>query len=299
MQPSTDARRPHAQIKLPAGLRVSALERLAGWLAALLVIVGFAATVLILLWLAGRAIAAREPPPVELFVEDSIAGTPMTGTEREFVEPGVEEFAEVERPQLADTLAAITTAVTSQQAALDEMYGADDRVGRGAGQGGRQSTGPGGEGSLDVVPRNQRWRIQYTTGSLRAYARQLDFFQIELAAFGGGREGVVYASKFAAGNPQTRELGQDEVEQRRRFTHQSGALQEFDRQLLAAAGVDAGGRIVAQFMPAKVENRLAQLEREKAKGRDLEEIQRTVFGVQSVGDGYQLIVVRQEYRPRP
>ena len=281
---------PKSNARLPEGLRVSAYDRVAGVLISLLVIVGFGVLVLVLLWLASRAMTGSVTPPVEL-LEERPAGGDTLGTSNELEEPGVEEFAEMEAPQLADTLAAVTTVVTTQQAALEDLMGASDAVGTGSGEGSRQAIGSGGDGNVNVVPRWERWKIRYATGSVTQYARQLDFFGVELAALGGGRDGVVYAAGLANGNPTTRE-GTGEDEQRLRFTWEKGTLQEFDRHLLAAAGVDVSGRIVAQFMPAEIENRLAILERDHSEGRDLEEIHRTVFGVQSAGDGYEFYVLR-------
>jgi len=41
------------------------------------------------------------------------------------------------------------------------------------------------EGPAGVVPIGQHWQIRYATDNPATYARQLDFFQIELVADGG------------------------------------------------------------------------------------------------------------------
>lgn len=275
-------------------LRVSAYDRAAGLLVSLLVIVGCFVLVLVLLWLANRAIHDNYVPPVELIEEPGGRADHALGMARELEEPGVEELADVERPQLADSLAAVTTTVTAQPATLDEMLGDNDQVGRGSGQGDSHAAGPGGEGDPEVIPRWQRWDIDFTTSSVNAYARQLDFFGIELAAFAGGPQ-VHYAKNLAAAKPQVRVVdgGGDE---RLCFFDPTGRTPEFDGQLLAKAGVDTTGRIVATFYPAALENKLALLEQEAADGRELKDIRRTVFVVQSVGGGYEFVVDRQEYR---
>ncbi len=278
----------------PADLRVSAYDRVAGLLVSLLVIVGFFVVVLVLLWLANRAIHDNYVPPVELIEEPSGRADHAPGLARELEEPGVEELADIQRPQLADSLAAVTTTVTAQPATLDEMLGDNDQVGRGSGQGDSRAGGPGGEGDPEVIPRWQRWDIDFTTSSASAYARQLDFFGVELAAFGGGPQ-VHYAKNLAAAKPQVRIVdgGGDE---RLCFYDPTGRTPLFDGELLAKAGVDVTGRIVATFYPAALENQLAVLERAAAGGRALKDIRRTVFVVQSVGDGYEFVVDRQEYR---
>jgi len=283
--------------QLPNGFRVSLYDRVAGLIIALLIIVGLAVTVLVLLWLAGRAMARNETPPVELLEERVPGGMAALGAQREFVDPGVEEFADVQTPQLADTLAAVTTAVTTQEAALDEMFGAADVVGAGQGAGHRDARGGSGQGQKEVVPRWDRFQMKLSSNSLRAYARQLDHFRIEIGVLGGGVDGITYVLNLSAPSPTTRRGFGDE--ENRLYFAQDSTLKDLDRQLLAKAGVDSAGRTIVYFVPADVENTLARLEREYAGGRPVEEIQRTVFGVQSVADGYEFYVLRQDVRPRP
>jgi hypothetical protein len=280
----------------PVDLRVSAYERVASLLIALLFIVGFLVFTLFLVWWANRAVAVNRPVEIKAVEDLAGRGDNALGIARDLEEPGVEELAEVDTPQLSDTLAAVTTAVTLQPATLDEMLGDAERVGRGQGAGDSRGEGPGGEGDGNVVPRWDRWEIRFSAGLVETYARQLDFFGIELAAMGGGKAEVEYASRLSRPQP-VRRSASGEGETRLRFAWKSGQLQEFDRQLLAKAGVDVHERVVVQFAPASLENELARLEREHSQGRDVSEIRKTVFGVESAGDGFQLTVVRQDFRP--
>src|SRR5690606_17773147 len=108
--------------------------------------------------------------------------------------------------------------------------------------------------------------------------KQLDHFKIELAALGGGKTTVDYASKLSSPNP-VRRSGKSEDEKRLYMTWRTGELIEADRQLLARAGVDTVGRVILQFYPPEAEAILADLEQKQAGDRDLREIKRTVFGV--------------------
>ena len=115
---------------------------------------------------------------------------------------------------------------------------------------------------------------------------------------GGGQSEVQYASRLSLETPQKR-TGQGENEKRLHFGWKAGRLQEFDRQLLAKAGIDVFNRVVVQFTSAALEQELARLENESLAGHDLAEVRKTVFGVESAGNGYRLLVLRQDFRPRP
>ena len=151
-----------AAVTTPANLRVSAYDRVASLLVALLVIVGFLVFTLFLLWWAKRAIAANRPVEIKAIEEFGGRDEPIAGIGRELDEPGVEELAEVEQPQLADTLAAVTTAVTLQPATIDDLLGDADNVGQGRGLGDRSTLGESGDGSKNIIPRWERWEIRFS-----------------------------------------------------------------------------------------------------------------------------------------
>jgi hypothetical protein len=292
---------PASDAPTPAtALRVSAYERVASLLVALLVLVGFSVTVIVLLWLARRAMAVNRPVPVDLVAEEGSRDDPALGVAEELEEPGVEELAELDRPQLADTLAAVTTAVSTQAGALDENFGNADVMGSGRGRGGRRGQGDGGDGDRDVIPRWHRFKLPFG-GTLAEYARQLDFFEIELGvvtALDDTSVVVDYASKLSTAAPVKRRGAADE-DQRLYFTEQDLQLRDYQKQLLAKAGIAANSTIIAMFIPAAVDQELARLELERANGRPIEEIRRTVFGIKPVGDNYSFYVMSQEYRQRP
>ena len=145
------------------------------------------------------------------------------------------------------------------------------------------------------VPREKRWSVEFAErGSLDLYARQLDFFGIELGiAFEDGR--IVYVSRLS-GAIVVREDRIDEREQRLFMSWQSGGRVKADLELLKKAGIsDTANGIPLHFYPAETEAHLARLEQEYA-GRSAEQIRRTRFRVTGEPGAFRFVVVTQRYR---
>lgn len=146
--------------------------------------------------------------------------------------------------------------------------------------------GPGDGG----VPREQRWSIVHNPGQTAdEYARQLDFFGIELATIAGGT--LQYGSHFAS-SPERRS-GSSESEHRLYFLWRGQGRKTSDVELLRRCGIEVGEGAIFQFFPEAVETALAQLE-VKFRGRQPGEIRMTRFAVVSQGGGYGFEVVSQE-----
>jgi len=135
--------------------------------------------------------------------------------------------------------------------------------------------------------------LRYESTNLQTYARQLDFFRVELAAMGGKRE-VDYAWDLAQATPQRR-TGLPKQEKRLYMTWRGGRLLEFDRQLLRQAGIETSGRC-RPILSAEVEQLLASLERSHAGNRSPKEFFKTVFGVRASGSGWEFHVIDQRFR---
>ena len=70
------------------------------------------------------------------------------------------------------------------------------KVGSKAGSGSRPLGSGPGEGG---IPRHQRWFIRFAQGSsLTEYAKQLDFFGIELGALFAAQKRLVYVKNFSS-----------------------------------------------------------------------------------------------------
>ena len=268
-------------------LKVSAYDRAASMLVAALVMVGLFVTLLFIVWLTTRVFFVPSAPEVFL-VEDEPGTTNPEGTARDINEPGIEELTDIIEPDITETLAAVTEAVSSVAASLDAVDGVMATRGKGAGDNRKRGSG-------DVVPRWQRWEIRFESTTLESYAKQLEFFGIELGALGGGRGGVDYA-QMKGGSPQQRAVNADAKDDRLYFIWQGGKLKQQDQALLQQAGVSTTGRVVCQFYPKSIENQLAVLEKQKLGSRPLRDVKRTVFGVRPAGRGYEFYVVEIDYR---
>ncbi|MCA9175051.1 MAG: hypothetical protein KDB14_11265, partial [Planctomycetales bacterium] len=125
------------------------------------------------------------------------------------------------------------------------------------------------------------------------YRRQLEFFEIELAAFGGSPT-IDYVYDLTSDPPSVRRSREPGRETRQRFTWRGGPLLEYDRELLRIAQVPTEGRVVCQFYPPRMIDELQRLE---ALGGETERCLKTVFGVRKRGEGYEFYVISQVFRP--
>ncbi|MDG2383592.1 MAG: hypothetical protein P8N76_18110 [Pirellulaceae bacterium] len=268
-------------------LKVSAYDRVSSMLVALLLMVGALVVVLFIIWLTTRVFYLPSAPEVFLVEEEPGTQNPE-GTARDINEPGIEELTDLIEPDITETLAAVTDAVSSVAASLDAVDGVMATRGKGAGDNRKRGGG-------DIIPRWQRWEIRFQSTTLDAYAKQLEFFKIELGALGGGRAGVDYA-QFDRGGLKKRSVAGDAKDERLYFIWRGGRLKQQDITLLQQAGVTTAGRVVCQFYPKDIENQLAVLEKQQMGSRALRDVKRTVFGVRPAGRGFEFYVIEIDYR---
>lgn len=272
---------------------MSSYDRAASLLIALLALVGLGVAGLVVIIYTSRVFARQEPVPVEM---EQLAGRGdhSMGLERDPEPLGVEDVPALQEPQLQAALAAVSDVVADTQARLDDAtFDGAPQASRGSGRGDNRAAGRGAEGIEEKVPRANRWEIHFDAGNLKEYARQLDAFGVELAVL--DKSGVVhYALHFTKPKPD-RKSKSPELEDRLYMSWRGGALQAADRQLLARAGIEVGERIMLQFYPAATENELALREKQYARGRDVNEIRKTIFGVRRKGDGFEFFVIDQRY----
>ncbi|MEZ6059860.1 MAG: hypothetical protein R3C19_05820 [Planctomycetaceae bacterium] len=153
-----------------------------------------------------------------------------------------------------------------------------------------------GAGLTGGTPREQRWFVQFADKSdLKSYARQLDFFNIELGvAFRDGR--IVYVRNFST-TPVVRNARISASEQRLFMNWQAGGERvKADIDLLTLAGItDVSSGIILHFYPRETEEILARLEHDYANLRP-DQIRRTYFDVARDGDGFKFEVTNQKRR---
>jgi hypothetical protein len=296
-------------------LTMSAYERTASWLIAFLWLCGSLTVCLILMWL-GQTLRF-EVKSYDLTVEEEGygRGDNPAGFARDSKAPGDPELAQLDEPAgselyevAEDQSLAPTTVIDEAVAASIAEVGdiAVDTVGtgrvagfstgRGGGEGGlgdNRPPGPLGDG-VNVIPRWDRWEIQFISTSVTAYARQLDFFGIELGAIGGKKE-IDYAKNLAKSSPDRRS-GLPKDEKRMYMAWRRGTLKAFDEQLLQRANIDTTGRLLVQFIPPDTEKLLATLELRNAGGKSVKEFYKTIFGVRQAGTGWEFFIVDQKFR---
>jgi hypothetical protein len=192
---------------------------------------------------------------------------------------------------------AVTDAVSSVPASFTSVNSNATASTQGSGRGDNRQPGPEGEGD-DIVPRFERWKLKFLARNIKDYAKQLDFYQIELGAIGGNIDGVDYA-KNLVGAPQTRRAPSGDEERLYFMWTSPGPLMKYDRRLLEKAGVRLSNRQMLKFIPKQLENMLANIELDYAKERGhnkVQEIAKTIFESRPVDGGYTFEVIEQTYR---
>lgn len=254
---------------------------------------------------------ARSTPPVRVIeVAGGGGGTPdgKVGSVEEFNVPGAaasdqmsnnqEQATEFEAPLAEARPAAVLDSVVeaNQDLAAVDLSVSSRTGGKVASGRARSKIGTGGPGfgfgpGDGGVRREDRWTILFKPGSTAdEYARQLDFFGVELAIIEENH--LVYLSHFSAPTP-TKRIGSGSDDNRLYFLWRGQGRKASDLEMLARGGLKVGDAVIFQFYPAAVEQELSQLE-VKFKGRQPAEIRSTRFGVVAEGDGYRFEVLSQE-----
>ncbi|MHB8900956.1 MAG: hypothetical protein ACYC6Y_19585 [Thermoguttaceae bacterium] len=272
------------------GLTISPYERVASLVVTLLILVGMSVVLLFTLWLTSRLFVSNVAVPVTW--EQIGEGGGLGGdTELETDSEELSQDAEFEEPEFEDTLVTIADAVATKAALLEvPTYVDQTGTAKGGSKGDGRSAGfgPGRPGK----PRH--WEVIFLEGNTtRTYARQLDYFRIEMGVLMPGNK-VEYAINFSKDKPDRRS-GPADAEQRYYLTWQKGGLREADLELLAKGGVNAGDRPIIKFMPPELELQLMELEKQRAGKRE-KQILATYFAIRPKGSGYEFFVQDQTYK---
>lgn len=308
------------QTQLPV-LKVTQYDVVSSFLIALVLALVVSVFLLTLLWAALNFRTHRAPVAVEL-VEDVAGGGVEDGA--------IDETLNVDRPEPESPDASLAEAPVGPEEvreALDSMVesavpdetdaeaaGAVDpataaerpleletRLGPQAtrksgslkGTGTRRPLGMG-PGNGGGVARELRWFVSFAEqDTLDEYAKQLDFFGIELGAILDDGK-IVYISKLSTKKPVTRTVNSGAGEKRLYMVWKGGTRRQADVQLFKRAGINAEQSQIFQFYPPDVEQKLAVLERDYRK-RKVQEIRRTYFSVIKTPQGYDFRVTQQAY----
>jgi hypothetical protein len=283
--------------QIGAGLRVSRYDQVAGMLLATLLVMGTVTVLMTIILFANRLFRPQVAPPVTV-LEDVGGGGSGTalGSEQQFEEPSAAEVPQsgIQLP-VDQELQSVAGVVAAKAPDFDAIYGSPTLgAGEGTGTGDGRGKGPGGPGTSDGIPAYERWEIRMSAANLDEYAKQLDFFKVELAVAGGGSPVVEYISNLSSAKPAVR-VGDPKDEHRLRFLHRSGELKAGDRQLAAKAGVKTDGRVVFQFYSEAMYKSLLALEATRKGDRRIKDVRRTVFGVKANQGRYEFYVIDQQY----
>ncbi|HUY87592.1 MAG TPA: hypothetical protein VMV10_02545 [Pirellulales bacterium] len=276
----------------------SAYERVASMLLALLILIGVVVFCLLMAWLGSRVFF---PPlksvPVRLEQVGGGIESGVVGESMQLDSPTPQDVAQesdLVEPDFQDTLKTVLDAVALREADLDTPAETEQDT---TNKGGGQQTGTGnvaGYGSgpgKPGIPPHLRWQIHFDAGgTLDGYAKQLDFFKIELGVLDSKQ--VIYASNLSFPKATVRTGPGGPSEQRLYFSWRHGKLREADHDLIQRAGVQAAGKMVLQFYPDPVEQMLLHLEQDY-RGLDASKIRKTVFGIRKQGKGYEFFVIDQ------
>jgi hypothetical protein len=294
---TVEPKKSNEQREVRKQLRKTAFDSVSAMLLAVFLIVAMMAFMLFMIWWDSRVTLPMKE--LVMLVENPAGrGDNAEGIARDFEPPGAEEVEALIEPTVQDTITAVTDAVSTVAASLETVVSNSNASTDGKGQGDSRPPGPEGEGD-DIIPRSERWQLNFAAKDLNNYAQQLDFYKIELGALGGSQiQGVDYASN-VSGTPKIRR-GKSDDEKRLYFMWTTTSpLEKYDRQLLQKAGIPLPGRQMLKFLEKDFENLLANVELDYAKKnghQSVTEIAKTIFESQSAGSGYEFVVIDQRYR---
>ncbi|MCH2589137.1 MAG: hypothetical protein MK004_11795 [Planctomycetales bacterium] len=297
---STQGGRRRSSVASPV-MAVTRFEQVSSLMISIVIGLVFATIVTFALWLS--TVEAEEVGPAEMEMIELAGGVDdgnpdetlkVESPEEEIEDPALteEETDETEIEEVFENVVELSDNAAEQVEQQFETQAQNSgKVGSKAGTGSRPLGSGPGEGG---IPRHQRWFIRFAQGSsLTEYAKQLDFFGIELGALFAAQKRLVYVKNFSS-KPVRRNVMTGANEKRLYMNWQSGSLRKTDHQLFKRAGINTQGAMVLHFYPSSTENMLAKLEKE-FRNRNVKTIRRTIFSVRKRGKGYRFLVTRQTY----
>ncbi len=273
---------------------VSRFDSINAMLIASVGIFGLLAAILFMIWLTTAFdFSIQKIPLVLIPVGESGDGKPL-GELDDFLEPGVEEFPDVDEPQLAMALEAVTDSVSSVNGVLAERSGSSSQMGKGRGFGSREG-GPGNGGG--GVPEHKRWIIQYESDSIDTYAKQLSHFNIDIGVVDNLPNKIVRIHD-PGGSVTVIQSTRESEAKTLRFIHKKPSLQRWDKTLATRQNVSLEDATTCQFYPelTRQKIRLVEALALQAAGKTLIEVRNTTLKVEPEGDGFVFKVVDILYR---
>jgi len=281
-------------------MRVTPYDRVSAFMLA----AALASIIAVIAIASGLSVSRPQPPGRDTGVEyfpggfedgspDETLNVESPEKENPNASPAETESEEQSTEEILDAVVELSDQAAEQ---VQQILGRDTVTGGTPGS--QQGTGrPLGEdrGPGSGEPRESRWFVKFADQeSLEEYARQLDYFGIELGVVHAKRSELVYVSNLSRATPTKRVVQSGRDEERLYMTWQGGRRQAADTKLLQKAGVDPAGGFIVHFYPAQTEQLLAQAERKYAN-RPESEIRRTYFVIVPSRNGYSFAVTMQTY----
>jgi len=287
----------------PPVLKTTRYELVSSFLIALLIGFILLTAWVTALWLANRRIKTEDSTPIELLqlggVEDGAPDETLKveSPEDPTDDPSVEDVPdETQVEEVVENVVELSDKAAQQVPEQSELASENTgKVGSSVGTGRRPLGSGGGEGNI-----GQRWFIRFgDRGTIDEYARQLDFFGIELGLHVGDK--IVILSNLSQNNSSSRVVTSGkELKNQWYFTWAGGGRKKADIQLLKQklpgqykANADRG--IIFHFYPQETIQNLGRLEKRQSK-QPVSQIARTYFGVRRRGDGYEFMVTKFVYK---
>ena len=273
---------------------VSSYDLLNAFLVSAIFMFGAFATLLFLIWYTSlerptKPVVVVEPP----FSEDSGDSKPE-GVADDELEPGVEDFPEIETPQLAMALEAVTDAVSAIRANTDAVSGSALLQGAGRGAGSRDG---GGDGNGNGIPEYKRWVINYESTDIDQYADQLSFFKIDIGIVKSDSNDI-FRVRDPGNQAQLINSNREQEQKTLRFSHKQRRMKRWDEVIGKRAGANTDNSLLCQFYPESVRQIIRRVEAEALaeKGRKLSDVRQTILKVQPSADGFEFVVLDFNYR---
>ena len=278
--------------KINVETKSSSYDRVNAILIAALFMFGFLFAVLFLIWATSGV--ESSPAGIPVVVTGEAPGEEKPKGEADDAEdPGVEEFPEIETPQLANALEAVADSVSSVQGALEKRSGSAQQMGKGSGFGSREGGGGGGNG----IPEYKRWIINYSAADTATYARQLSFFSIDIGVASETKQSV---KRLVDPGGARRVVSSDRKTEEKNiyFVHKKQRFLAWDRALAERAGIDTNAALTVLFYNDQTRQIIRVVEATKLKelGKTLADVKNTIFKVVPSGDGYKFEVTEIIYR---
>ena len=274
---------------------VSGYDMLSAFLVSSIMLVGFLAALLFCVWLTMIIDFSGRKPIALVEYEEPFGDEKPEGFEDDLFEPGVEEFPEVDVPQLKDALEAVTDAVSSVKAALEARDGDAAQMGAGSGFGSRDG-GPG-TGGGDVIPEHKRWQIEYSAKNLTEYSKQLRHFNIDIGVIGQSTNKITRLVQ-PGGSGQVVNSSRAAEKKSLYFVPEKIRLRKWDEVLVKQKSISTTGAFTVQFYPMATRQQLRDVEIAYLTkiGRQLREVRRTVFKISPAGGGYRYELKEMNFR---